>query len=183
MKVYAYKAALICEECGRKERAKLRKSGRSKSDNSDLFPEGPYESDSNDSDSIHHCNMCGIFLEVPLTDIGTHRLHEMVAEALHEGKMSDSMREWVSFYDVNLNDMIEGLCPKEDKVDKVVKCGDLKDQSGPGPHPVLYCVHCGDEYSANKGDYFDTPEDEVMTCPTCEEPMQLVVKTTTFRQV
>lgn len=65
----------------------------------------------------------------------------------------------------------------------MVRCKDLKDQSGPGPHAVLFCASCGDEYSSNKGDYFMTPENEVMTCPECEDPMELVVKTITYRRV
>ncbi len=62
-----------------------------------------------------------------------------------------------------------------------VKVGDLKEQSGPGPHPILYCTECGGEYSADKSDYFMLPDTEIMMC--CDIPLQLVMKTTTYNKV
>jgi hypothetical protein len=54
----------------------------------------------------------------------------------------------------------------------MITVADLKDQSGPGQHPVLYCIYCGGRYSANRGDYFMHPAAHVFTC--CGEPMELV---------
>ena len=63
-----------------------------------------------------------------------------------------------------------------------VKVSDLKDQVGVGgPHPFLYCRCCGGEYSANKGDYFLLPPDEVMTC--CEQELVLVTKRVVYQEV
>ena len=56
-----------------------------------------------------------------------------------------------------------------------VRVSDLKDQLGmPFPRPMLYCVECGTEYSANKGDYFAASPDHIFR--HCGKPMRLVVK-------
>ncbi len=62
-----------------------------------------------------------------------------------------------------------------------VKVKDLKDQSGPGPHPNLMCLCCGGEYSANKGDYFMFPHNHTFKC--CGEEMILAVKEVRYRRV
>lgn len=67
---------------------------------------------------------------------------------------------------------------QEDKV--VCKC-DLTDQSNLGPHPILYCLDCYGEYSANKADYFMMSDDDPFMC--CNVPMILVTKTTMYRSV
>lgn len=119
MNVYVYQAALLCEECGDKCKAELTAEGNAPKNpsnentfDSDNFPKGPYASDSNEADSPHHCEHCGIFLENPLTNEGHSSLYGMVLEALKAGKCSDALREWVNFYDVDLNDMINHFCPK-----------------------------------------------------------------------
>ena len=54
-----------------------------------------------------------------------------------------------------------------------VKVKDLKNQTGvSGPHPFLYCLICGSEFSANAGDYWDTKPEHVFRC--CEDDMLLV---------
>lgn len=121
MNVYIYKAALLCEECGDKCKAKLTVQGKAPADpsnentfDSDNFPKGPYGSESNDADSIHHCDHCGVFLENPLTEEGYNSLYEMVREALNDGECSDALREWIEFYDVDLKTLLDHFCPKAD---------------------------------------------------------------------
>lgn len=64
----------------------------------------------------------------------------------------------------------------------LVTVGDLKNQTGvPGPHPILYCGHCGAGRSSNAGDYWDWPKDHVFVC--CDSPMQLGKLKTTFEPV
>ena len=59
---------------------------------------------------------------------------------------------------------------------------DLHDQIGyNGPRAILYCPVCGQESSANKGDYLTLPGDYVFTC--CGFPMARVVKSTVFKHV
>lgn len=56
-----------------------------------------------------------------------------------------------------------------------VRVRDLIDQTGkPGPHPVLHCDVCGEDYSANKGDYFLRAPGSILRC--CKKQMRLVVK-------
>lgn len=65
---------------------------------------------------------------------------------------------------------------------KYITVADLSDQIGiVGPRPFLKCFVCGAEYSANRGDYFMRDGKYVFTC--CKNPMKLVVKGVTFREV
>jgi hypothetical protein len=119
MDVYAYQAALLCEECGDKVIAKLTAEGKAPAEpenentfDSDQFPKGPYAHDSNESDSIQHCDHCGVFLENPLTNEGYNSLYEMVRKALNEGRCSEALREWIDFYDVDLKSLLDNFCPK-----------------------------------------------------------------------
>lgn len=64
----------------------------------------------------------------------------------------------------------------------MVKAKDLKDQTGmTGLRPFLRCFNCGNESSANKGDYFSCKPDYVFMC--CDEPMLLVTKQTVYTEV
>jgi hypothetical protein len=64
---------------------------------------------------------------------------------------------------------------------KTITVGDLKDQEGAGPHPVLHCQLCGSTFSANRGDYGSYngfAKDHVFKC--CKRPMPLVFKRVIF---
>lgn len=64
----------------------------------------------------------------------------------------------------------------------MVMTKDLKDQIGiKGVRPLLKCWVCGQESSANKGDYFNYRPDHVFTC--CDEPMLLVTKEIVYKEV
>jgi len=58
----------------------------------------------------------------------------------------------------------------------MITVADLKDQIGPGPHPILYCDNCGDEHSANAADYCfnHRPTYQFFCCD--QQPMRLVRK-------
>ena len=51
----------------------------------------------------------------------------------------------------------------------------------PFPRPLFHCAKCQGEYSANVADYFNLPEEHEFTC--CGEPLQLVVKYTSYAEV
>lgn len=60
-----------------------------------------------------------------------------------------------------------------------VRVRDLKPGQAYG---LLLCVGgCGGEWSADSGDYFMARPEKVLEC--CGEPMQLVRKVTTYKQV
>lgn len=64
----------------------------------------------------------------------------------------------------------------------MVRVRDLHDQTGRrGPHALLHCVVCGNDNSANKGDYFMARSDYMFTC--CGQPMVLAVRRTVYRHV
>ena len=48
----------------------------------------------------------------------------------------------------------------------------LREVQSDGISPFLHCYVCGDQYSANPADYWDTPNGHVFKC--CDEPMALV---------
>lgn len=119
MNIYVYQAALLCEGCGLTTKEKLDREGATPSNpgdestyDSDRYPKGPYASDSNDADTIHHCNHCGLFLENPLTNDGMNQLYEDVRVAINEGKASDALRNWIEFYDLDLKALVDHFCPK-----------------------------------------------------------------------
>jgi len=71
-----------------------------------------------------------------------------------------------------------------------IRVKDLKQQVGTEerggklwvvPQPFLYCGHCGNQFSANRGDYFAADPEHVFKC--CRRNMLLVTKRTIFEQV
>jgi transcription initiation factor IIE alpha subunit len=58
---------------------------------------------------------------------------------------------------------------------------DLEAKAGQGN--ILYCPCCGNEYSADAGDYFWMNRDEVFTCEECEDELELVQKRTSYVRV
>lgn len=56
-----------------------------------------------------------------------------------------------------------------------IRVRDLQDQLGmPWPRPMLICLSCGGEYSANAGDYWSVAPSTVIRC--CGRPCRLVQK-------
>jgi hypothetical protein len=72
---------------------------------------------------------------------------------------------------------------KEDDMDgRIIMVKDLRDQIGmAGQRPFLYCAACGEQASANKGDYFSLPPRYVFA--HCGEPMRLVTSRTVLTDV
>ena len=127
MKCYMYNAALYCEPCGEQIREDLTKQGKAPSDpedeysyDSDDFPKGPESS--GESDSPSHCDGCAMFLENSLTPDGWSGLCEMIVDRFARPrtkattrrgekpltrKDEDPMREWIDFYDVSVEDLLD----------------------------------------------------------------------------
>ena len=64
-----------------------------------------------------------------------------------------------------------------------VQVKDLVNQIGyNGPRAILYCPACGNEASANRGDYFMAKPNTVLRCE-CGMPFAKVVKSTVFSHV
>jgi hypothetical protein len=64
----------------------------------------------------------------------------------------------------------------------MVRVSDLVDQIGHnGPRAILYCSACGQEASANAGDYWNLPNNYEFEC--CGFPMVKVVKSTHYSHV
>ena len=63
----------------------------------------------------------------------------------------------------------------------MIKVSDLTDQTWANNRTVLYCDCCGARASANKGDYFNLPNEHVFRC--CNGPMRLAIPITYYRTV
>ncbi len=61
---------------------------------------------------------------------------------------------------------------------KAIK-SNMIDQIGTNNRSILHCTKCDGEYSANAGDYWDTPDNHVFKC--CGRIMEIVTKHTVYR--
>jgi len=59
-------------------------------DDSDTYPQGPYADGGGESDTPAHCDVCGVFLENPLTPDGVEYVRELIRA---EGNPT-----WAEFY-------------------------------------------------------------------------------------
>lgn len=99
MLVYMFRAALLCEACGQQACVDtLAPIGRD-SDNeytwdSDDYPKGPYGDGGGEADCPQHCDVCGVFLENPLTQEGV----DYVRGAVNDKPLNAVTREWLKHY-------------------------------------------------------------------------------------
>jgi hypothetical protein len=93
MNVYAYQAALLCEDCGKAAIENLKGHAALPSYESDEWPQGPYADGGGEADNPQHCDHCNIFLENPLTSDG----ETYVREAVASGK-GFCAGQWRQFY-------------------------------------------------------------------------------------
>ena len=113
MKAYIYKAALYCEPCGEAARTTLDEAfiengitaGDPENDDSDRYPQGPYTGGGGESDTPAHCEVCGVFLENPLTTDGVEYVRELIAEAKADAldgrsgvDNENALQYWTTFY-------------------------------------------------------------------------------------
>jgi hypothetical protein len=106
--VYAYQAALYCEDCGDKIRAELTAAGKAPEDpddessyNSDDFPTGPYPT--GEADCPQYCDGCHEFLENDLTAEGIEIVKSDILEAIRRDQWeSEPLKVWADFYNIPL---------------------------------------------------------------------------------
>lgn len=102
MIAYVFQAALICDDCAAEIVEGPGFAGKTPiADDSDKWPQGPYEEGGGESDCPQHCDRCQEFLENPLTTDGQEYVKKEVAEtrARNNGLDSAVTAEWVLFYD------------------------------------------------------------------------------------
>src|ERR1700730_4627230 len=124
MDAYLYKAALWCGPCIIKALVAGRKAApgaidmppaealkqvvsangfTSESDyDSDDLPKGPYADGGGEADTPQHCDVCGPFLEIPLTGDGLIYVEDAIRDNLRTKKpcraTNDVIVEWANFY-------------------------------------------------------------------------------------
>jgi hypothetical protein len=107
MDAYVYRAALLCDECGKAtrkalaDRAPVDQDDESSYD-SDDYPKGPYANGGGEADTPQHCDMCNVFLENPLTDYGRRYVLNSYNDC-----PSQTTALWVSFYGLEELDSAE----------------------------------------------------------------------------
>lgn len=102
MIAYVFQAALICDDCAAELVEGPGMAGQTPTnEDSDLWPQGPYENGGGEADCPQHCDHCQEFLENPLTTDGESYVREEVARTRAENNGEDSSvtAEWAAFYD------------------------------------------------------------------------------------
>jgi len=96
MNIYMFKGAFLCAECVTDVCAHeyLNKD----SEDSDVYPQGPYDSHFQESDSPCHCDSCGEFLEVGLTDDG----REYVKDSIEKSPQNPATQIWADYYEMQI---------------------------------------------------------------------------------
>lgn len=118
MKVYVYRAGLLCSSCGEAKCEDLDREGVRDTGDSDLYPQGPYPNGGGEADSPQTCDAMdrcrdplyvggrkvGAFLENPLTPDGEDYLCEMVT-APRSSKFQRALHKvWLKFYGYSVAD-------------------------------------------------------------------------------
>ena len=91
MDIYMFKGAFLCSECGAMVCSLLINKA---CEDSDTYPQGPYDSHFQESDSPCHCDSCQEFLEVGLTDDG----REYVLDAIKNAPQNPATQIWADYY-------------------------------------------------------------------------------------
>lgn len=105
MDAYVFQAALICEDCSHAVQGTLPKPAHvdmndQSSYDSDDWPKGPYGDGGGEADTPQHCDMCGVFLDNPLTGDGETYVRDAFREFVETGRgRPDVLGEWKARYD------------------------------------------------------------------------------------
>lgn len=108
MEAYIYQAAWLCEDCAndvklKNEQLRLNSDG-TENENSDQYPQGPYDNGGGEADCPQHCDRCNVFLENPLTGDG----YDYVAESIdnyNHGSSREVLTTWAEFYKNEADDL------------------------------------------------------------------------------
>jgi hypothetical protein len=93
MDIYMFKGAFLCSDCTTTIRSMLMNQA---CNDSDEYPQGPYDSHTQESDSPCHCDCCQEFLEVGLTDDG----REYVKDAIKNAPANPATQIWADYYEL-----------------------------------------------------------------------------------
>lgn len=93
MDAYVFRASLFCKDCARSLKLEC---SPAHSEDSDVYPQGPYPMGGGEADCPQHCDSCGLFLQNPLTPDGVAYVRERLAMPLG----SKVFEEWSEFYGI-----------------------------------------------------------------------------------
>lgn len=98
--MYAYNAALLCDDCGARIREELDREGQENTGDSDDYPQSCAGMD-DASDTPDHCDHCHEFLETGLTDYGVRYTIDAVIDALgRNDEKSIALTVWAPYYGI-----------------------------------------------------------------------------------
>lgn len=99
--VYVYRAALLCERCGRDAIDELLSDGVEPDEDSDSWPQGPYPDGGWEADCPQHCDHCNEFLRNPLTGDGHDYVRDKLMQQLLSNRGIDGvLEEWRDHYEI-----------------------------------------------------------------------------------
>jgi hypothetical protein len=94
MDAYIYRADIHCGECNIKIVQNLKSEGRHYQDDSEVWPQGPYENGGGEADHPQHCGNCQVFMENSLTSDG----EDYVIAAAKDALGGEVAGEWKDYY-------------------------------------------------------------------------------------
>jgi hypothetical protein len=113
MDAYVYQAALLCTDCAVEkmtcfEYTNMVMGGKWPLPgwcDSTCYPQGPYSNGGGEADSPQHCDVCGLFLENPLTGDGTRYVNEQLTEHARDGDgHAKVLMDWAKYYNASYYD-------------------------------------------------------------------------------
>lgn len=93
LEAYFYNGDIYCEDCGKALVKQHEAEGKPYSQDSNLYPQGPYDNGGGPSDVYEHCYSCRMFLGNPLTQDGVKYTIEKLKAYKGNGN-KDALDEW-----------------------------------------------------------------------------------------
>lgn len=130
MNAYIFQAALICEDCSQAVQGALVKPAHidmhdESSYDSDEWPKGPYGDGGGEADSPQHCDMCGVFLDNPLTPDGSTYVKGLWRNYIDDGRGNlDVLKLWADAYNWEFTEICEEMESRREREEALC---------GPGP--------------------------------------------------
>jgi hypothetical protein len=97
MLAYIYQADIYCEDCAKD--IMLRTPDKRAEEDSNAYPQGPYDNGGGEADCPQHCGSCGVFLENPLTGYGCEYVCEALGQITYDNAGNRPvLRTWAARY-------------------------------------------------------------------------------------
>lgn len=109
MDAFILNASLICKDCAMDKKEDLGQEPLDSQGDPLHWPQGPYPDGGGEADSPQHCDLCGLFLQNPLTEDGEMYVSDHFDEYHERGQWlngkyqgvgnKEVINQWTEFYD------------------------------------------------------------------------------------